>query len=189
MPRKLLKGKKKRTQKKNVEKLGQVEERLKNENDPVNAMMISPEGFLKGEGTLIEFKSGAFMSAMKAEAIIIPIVIDGAYELAPGPELQNAHKGTVKFEFLDPIDYKKEDGCKDFNDQNLDTGEDTMKDAMKACGDALLKKTFKAYLEYQETNAENNEVERIEDMIAKRLLKPVANPTSNRRFKRLFNRK
>ena len=51
-------------------------------------MWIAPEGTRSKDGKLAAFKKGAFITAIQAQAIIIPIGIRGAFDVMPGNSLQ-----------------------------------------------------------------------------------------------------
>lgn len=67
-------------------------------------VMIFPEGTRSLDGTVKNFKNGAFLLAKEHGFIIQPIVIDGAYSaLASGSKLFNP-KAKFKLKVLDSID-------------------------------------------------------------------------------------
>lgn len=58
-------------------------------------MWIAPEGTRSKDGKLAPFKKGAFITAIQAQAIIIPIGIRGAFDVMPGNSLDiNINKKT-----------------------------------------------------------------------------------------------
>lgn len=51
-------------------------------------MWIAPEGTRSKDGKLAQFKKGAFVTAIEAKALIIPIGIRGAYNILPARTMQ-----------------------------------------------------------------------------------------------------
>lgn len=85
-----------------TEALGLVEERV------LQGMpfMIFPEGRLRGDGHLNDFKHGAFKVALRTGADIVPVALTGASDLLPpGQSLLN--HSTVRVKVGAPIDTKK----------------------------------------------------------------------------------
>ncbi|MDG5768211.1 lysophospholipid acyltransferase family protein [Balneolales bacterium ANBcel1] len=68
-----------------------------------NSLFFAPEGTRSETGEIAPFKSGAFHMAMDLGYPIIPIYIEGAYELCPGKSLVTL-PGTVTVHFHPPID-------------------------------------------------------------------------------------
>jgi 1-acyl-sn-glycerol-3-phosphate acyltransferase len=67
-------------------------------------MWISPEGTRSKDGKLAPFKKGAFITAIQAQAIIIPIGIRGAYDIIPGRSLSVNLNQKVEIHIGKPID-------------------------------------------------------------------------------------
>jgi len=67
------------------------------------SMMLAPEGTRSRTGKILPFKSGAFHAAVELGYPIVPIYIEGAYELCPGKSLI-AHPGTLTVHFHKPVD-------------------------------------------------------------------------------------
>lgn len=64
-------------------------------------VLIAPEGTRSRDGRLGRFKKGAFHLARQAQAEIVPVVIRGAWELAP-PTGWLIRRGTVRVEVMPP---------------------------------------------------------------------------------------
>jgi 1-acyl-sn-glycerol-3-phosphate acyltransferase len=47
------------------------------------AVLLFPEGTRTSDGTMQEFKRGAFKLALESEAVVVPIVLKGTYEVLP----------------------------------------------------------------------------------------------------------
>jgi 1-acyl-sn-glycerol-3-phosphate acyltransferase len=67
-----------------------------------HSFLVFPEGTRSSSGRLSTFKKGAFVLAIKGGADLLPMIIDGSYELMPRGSLA-VKKGKVKVRFLDPI--------------------------------------------------------------------------------------
>lgn len=67
-------------------------------------LWVAPEGTRSMDGKLAAFKKGAFITAIEANATIIPIGIRGAYEILPAKTLQINLKQTAEVHIGRPID-------------------------------------------------------------------------------------
>ncbi|WED43208.1 lysophospholipid acyltransferase family protein [Legionella cardiaca] len=67
-------------------------------------MWIAPEGTRSKDGKLAAFKKGAFITAIEAKAIIIPIGIRGAYDILPARTTQININQTAEIHIGAPID-------------------------------------------------------------------------------------
>ncbi len=67
------------------------------------SMMLAPEGTRSRTGELLPFKTGAFHAAVEMGYPIVPIYIEGAYELCPGSSLI-AYPGTINVHFHKMVD-------------------------------------------------------------------------------------
>ena len=67
------------------------------------SLMLAPEGTRSRTGKILPFKSGAFHAAVELGYPIVPIYIEGAYNLCPGKSLI-ARPGTVTVHFHKPLD-------------------------------------------------------------------------------------
>jgi 1-acyl-sn-glycerol-3-phosphate acyltransferase len=67
-------------------------------------MWIAPEGTRSKDGKIAPFKKGAFITAIHAKAMIIPIGIRGAYEILPAKTFQLNINQTAEVHIGDPID-------------------------------------------------------------------------------------
>ncbi|ASQ44921.1 lysophospholipid acyltransferase family protein [Legionella clemsonensis] len=67
-------------------------------------MWIAPEGTRSRSGRLATFKKGAFITAIEAKAIIIPIGIRGAYDILPAKTTQININQTAEVHIGKPID-------------------------------------------------------------------------------------
>ncbi len=67
------------------------------------SLVFAPEGTRSQTGEIGPFKSGAFRTAMELEYPIIPVYIEGAYELCPGKSLVT-RPGVVTIHIHSPID-------------------------------------------------------------------------------------
>ncbi len=65
-------------------------------------VLFFAEGVRSSDGTLQEFKKGAFLIALKAGIPIVPITISGAHEIMP-PGTMRIKPGTMKIIFDEPI--------------------------------------------------------------------------------------
>ncbi len=70
-------------------------------------MWIAPEGTRSKDGKLGPFKKGAFITAIKAKATIIPIGIRGAYDILPARTLQFNINQTAEVHIGKSIDASK----------------------------------------------------------------------------------
>lgn len=70
-------------------------------------MWIAPEGTRSKDGNLAPFKKGAFITAIQANAIIIPIGIRGAYDILPARTFQFNIDQTAEVHIGKPIDASK----------------------------------------------------------------------------------
>ena len=67
-------------------------------------MWIAPEGTRSKDGKIASFKKGAFITAIHAKAMIIPMGIRGAYEILPAKTFQLNINQTAEVHIGDPID-------------------------------------------------------------------------------------
>lgn len=67
------------------------------------SLFFAPEGTRSETGKIGSFKSGAFHTAVELGYPIVPIYLEGAYELCPGKSLIT-YPGTVNVHFHHPID-------------------------------------------------------------------------------------
>ncbi len=65
-------------------------------------VLFFAEGIRSSDGTLQDFKKGAFLIALKAGIPIVPITISGAHEILP-PGIMRIRPGTMKIVFDEPI--------------------------------------------------------------------------------------
>jgi len=73
---------------------------------------IAPEGTRSKDGKLAPFKKGAFITAIEAKAMIIPIGVRGAYDILPARTMQLNLRQTAEIHIGEPInaaDYSLED--------------------------------------------------------------------------------
>ncbi|GGI88830.1 lysophospholipid acyltransferase family protein [Legionella impletisoli] len=70
-------------------------------------MWIAPEGTRSRDGTLSKFKKGAFITAIQAQATIIPIGIRGAFQILPAKTHQFNINQTAEVHIGEPIDASK----------------------------------------------------------------------------------
>ncbi len=66
------------------------------------SIMVFPEGTRKNDGTLHEFKSGAFHIATRLGLPIVPVAIRGTGEILP-PHSLGVTPGHARVEWLDPV--------------------------------------------------------------------------------------
>lgn len=67
-------------------------------------MWIAPEGTRSKNGKLAAFKKGAFITAIDAQATIIPMGIRGAYDILPAKTTQLNINQTAEIHIGEPID-------------------------------------------------------------------------------------
>ncbi len=70
-------------------------------------MWIAPEGTRSKDGKIAPFKKGGFITAIKAQAEIIPIGIRGAYNILPARTSQFNINQTAEIHIGEPIDASK----------------------------------------------------------------------------------
>jgi 1-acyl-sn-glycerol-3-phosphate acyltransferase len=92
-----------------IQSLGHAATRMREEQGTV---CIAPEGTRSRDGRLNPFKLGVFHLAMKSQATIYPLLIDGAHTLWPRSAWY-CRSGTVKVRILEPVDPS------DFTEDNL----------------------------------------------------------------------
>lgn len=68
-----------------------------------DSVMIFPEGTRSVDGRLQSFKKGGFITALKAQATIIPIAIDGSARVLP-KQGRLLRPGTIAISFLPGVD-------------------------------------------------------------------------------------
>ena len=85
--------------KKAIKSLKNVEKEI---IDNKTSFLIAPEGTRSKDGSLGEFKKGAFHLAKNTGASIIPIIINGAYE-AKNINDWRLRPGTIKVNFSDSV--------------------------------------------------------------------------------------
>jgi 1-acyl-sn-glycerol-3-phosphate acyltransferase len=66
-------------------------------------VLVFPEGTRTKSGRLGSFKKGVFHAAMGAGAVVLPVTLDGLYEIAPRGR-RRVQPGTVRIRFGEPID-------------------------------------------------------------------------------------
>lgn len=71
------------------------------------SIAISPEGTRSKSGRVAEFKKGPFHTAMAVKLPIVPVLVDGAFELWPPHGLP--HGGPVTVRYLPPIQVRDDD--------------------------------------------------------------------------------
>lgn len=84
---------------KSVESLKQAAEQITNGS----SIIIFPEGTRTHDGSLGEFKSGAFKVAEKTKAPLVPVCIHNMNEVMPRGSMK-IHKANVKIDILPSID-------------------------------------------------------------------------------------
>jgi len=75
------------------------------------SVIVFPEGTRSRNGRLQPFKKGPFHLAMQAGVPLVPIVIEGSFELMP-PGSWRMHRGTIRMRFLpaiDPAEFRPDD--------------------------------------------------------------------------------
>jgi len=68
-----------------------------------NSILIFPEGTRSADGTVGDFKEGAFRIALESKAAMLPVVIDGAYDALPKHEFLFRGKKHIVVRILDVI--------------------------------------------------------------------------------------
>lgn len=76
------------------------------------SIMFAPEGTRSETGKIMSFKPGAFLTAIELGYPVVPIFIEGAYELCPGKSLIT-RPGTVTVHIHEPI------ATSDWNKNNI----------------------------------------------------------------------
>jgi len=66
------------------------------------SIMVFPEGTRSPDGQVKEFKGGAFLLALKAQAPVVPVSISGTYEMLPRTGCR-FWPGTIKIQLSKPI--------------------------------------------------------------------------------------
>lgn len=66
-------------------------------------LLIFPEGTRSPDGSLGPFKKGGFVLATKAKTLLVPVVVDGTYEILPKTTWRTI-PGRVRVTFGTPID-------------------------------------------------------------------------------------
>lgn len=66
------------------------------------SVIIFPEGTRSTDGKLQPFKKGGFHLALQAGVPIVPVVIDGSFEVLPKTRMR-IHKGTIRVSFFPPL--------------------------------------------------------------------------------------
>lgn len=72
------------------------------------SFLIFPEGTRSRDGRLQEFRRGGFFLATESRVPIVPVTVDGTFELMPKGSFF-ARKGTVQVDFHPPVKVKKFD--------------------------------------------------------------------------------
>jgi 1-acyl-sn-glycerol-3-phosphate acyltransferase len=67
------------------------------------SVIVFPEGTRSRDGRLQPFKKGPFHLAAQAGVPLVPVVIEGSFELLP-PGSWRLRSGTIRLRFLPPID-------------------------------------------------------------------------------------
>lgn len=88
-------------------------------------MWIAPEGTRSKDGKLGPFKKGAFITAIEAKAMIIPIGIRGAYDILPARTTQFNINQTAEIHIGKPIDASQ------YNFENRDQLVKAVRDSIK----------------------------------------------------------
>ncbi len=76
------------------------------------SFLIFPEGTRSLDGRLQPLRRGGFFLALEAKAPIIPIAIEGAFQLMPKGRFF-IKRGTIRVDFLDPVPVQ------DYSNENL----------------------------------------------------------------------
>lgn len=66
------------------------------------SFLIFPEGTRSLDGRLQALRRGGFFLALESQAPIVPITIDGAFEIMPKGQFF-AKRGKIRVDFLDPV--------------------------------------------------------------------------------------
>lgn len=66
------------------------------------SLLVAPEGTRSKDGSMLPFKKGAFVTAIRAGAPVYPVVVHGAYELLPKTSLV-PKPGLIRLRFLPPV--------------------------------------------------------------------------------------
>lgn len=66
------------------------------------SLLIAPEGTRSPDGAMLPFKKGAFVTAIRAQAPLYPVLVCGAYELLPKSGLL-PRPGTIRLRYLPPV--------------------------------------------------------------------------------------
>lgn len=69
-----------------------------------NSILVFPEGTRTKDGELGEFKKGAFKSAVSTGTALLPVVIDGPYQLLPKKSLIAPCRRDININILPPIE-------------------------------------------------------------------------------------
>lgn len=81
-----------------IETMRQAKDTLK---DGISTVVF-PEGHRTRDGQMMEFKKGAFQTALSLKLPIVPMTIDGAYKILPHGTLK-MNPGKITLTFHDPI--------------------------------------------------------------------------------------
>ena len=71
------------------------------------SILVFPEGTRTKDGDIGEFKKGAFRSAVSTGTPLLPVVIDGPYQLLPKKGFRINRKRTITIRVLPPIPVAK----------------------------------------------------------------------------------
>ena len=66
------------------------------------SVVVFPEGTRTQDGSLLPFKQGGFLLAVKAGVPVVPITINGSMQINPKSRLE-LYPGTIRIRFSDPI--------------------------------------------------------------------------------------
>ena len=66
-------------------------------------LLIAPEGTRTPDGSLLPFKRGAFKFAVETQAVICPVVVQGAFDILP-KQKSLPGRGTIHLRFLPPVE-------------------------------------------------------------------------------------
>lgn len=67
------------------------------------SILLFPEGTRTKDGAIHEFKKGAFKAALNTKTDILPIVIDGPYQILPKKGFIAPGKHTIHIHVLPPV--------------------------------------------------------------------------------------